>query len=675
MLKYLKYLLTTLLISICLFESVVYGIIVQKKGVFHASFQNVIVDKYRMLQETNEKKIIMVSGSSAAFGLDQRMLERETGYKIINLGVHAGFGTLFFSELAKENINEGDIVLLGYEYNWFKTFDRLGQKLIMSGIDENIDMYKHIPVNYWKNFVGYMLKYAGEKYAGEKYIALTHERAKGMYSREAFREEDAQMIWTRDYALSDYYDNVTKYGTITVVDENGNVTITDTSAAYLKKLKEFAESRGASIYFVSPPILYESVTCDVDSFLKLKELEERTIGIPYISDPRLYLFPPDLMADSVNHCNNEGEKIRTRILADDLKLCGAVESEKLSGMVKDELGETFVLVDSLPKRFLHRPETINKVYRIDAAGNETLYKNGIDYYVDYERGTIRRTDDSAIPNYREHHVAYTSGKWALVNEPGNQNPESNKEYQIRVDYRYEASQEESEPLADNSSYLSDNVRKKILNGESIRIALCGDSVGAGAETDGSGIFLNYLGRSLKDYYGVDVQTTQLPAGVTSRDLLTAGIPDIIKMHPDVAMIEFGINDHCGPDGASEERVSGYRNDIENAVDTLQKNGIDVILIGFPQQNMTWELENMEATRLYNEALKDIADRKHVYFADVYDFFEKVGNIKPISRDVMADYLHFPNEWGHKLYYTSIISAFNITGKMKPTELPDYIYVN
>ena len=45
-----------------------------------------------------------------------------------------------------------------------------------------------------------------------------------------------------------------------------------------------------------------------------------------------------------------------------------------------------------------------------------------------------------------------------------------------------------------------------------------------------------------------------------------------------------------------------------------------------------------------------------------------------SRDLMADFIHHPNEWGHKLYLTSIIDVFNINGEMRPVDLPDYVYV-
>lgn len=666
--KYIKFMLTTLLLSLILFEAVVFGILIQKKGVFEPSYQSMIVDKYRILENTDEKKIIMIAGSSSAFGLDQELLEEQTGYKVANLGLHAGFGYLFTSELAKENINEGDIVLLGYEYGWVDNFAYWGQSLIMSGIDDNIDMYKKIvPASAWKEFVGYLFQYAATKHS--------YEGSSGNYSRSAFDPENAQMTWPRYYAMSDYFDRESTYGHISVLDKNGNVSIANQSIEYLKELKKYVEDRGASIYFVSSPILYESVSCSVDDFLMLAELEEELVGIPYISDPRLYMFPADLMADAINHCNSEGQEARTSILVDDLRLCGAIKSESLTEITKSEHGETLVLVDLLPKRLLHKPEEVRSVYSMDSAGNVAEYKEGTDYLVDYERGTIRRTDSSAIPNYSEHHVTYDSGKFSLVRDSENQNPESNRSYQICVDYEYLVSEKELEAVTDSSSYLSDDVKSKVLNGESITIALCGDSIGAGADTNGQDIFLYYLAGSLEQYYGVDVNTAQLSVEEGSRDYLLENIPQIIELHPDVVMIEFGMEDHCDADAAAEEKVNRFTSDIESAVDALQEQGIDVILIGFPQQNMTWEEENVEATKLYNEVLKDIAGRKNVYFADVYDIFDRVGEIKPISRDVMADFIHHPTEWGHKLYFTSIIEAFNCYGDMRPIDLPYYVSVD
>ena len=661
--RFIKYVVIIVIMAVFLLEAVVLGILRQKKGVFDSSYQSVIVDKYRMLQKTDERKIIIVSGSSSSFGLDQNKLQEMTGYKIVNLGLHAGFGQLFPSELSKENINPGDIVLLGYEYNWINGFETLGQELIMTGVDDNIDLYRHIPVRYWPDFIGYLFKYAQKKneYTG----------ASGIYSREAF-DDNGQMTMRRDYAMSDYYDKIDLYGHISVLDSDGNVTISENSIKYLQGLKRYVEERGASIYFISSPILYESITCQVEDFFKLSELEEEKIGIPYISDPRMYMFPLDLMSNAVNHCNSEGEKIRTSILIDDLQLCGAIEKTRLTNITKMEYGETFALVDELPNRFLHKPEKINHVYRVNDEGSIIEYIEGIDYTIDFERGTIRRTENSAIPNYKDHHVKYSSGKFKYISDKENYNPESNRSYQILVDYSYYVSENELNSISNQSKYLSERLRNKILNGENIDIALYGDSIGAGADTNGQGVFLNYLAKELENYYGLSVTSKRFSSGKQNQDLLQDDLESIINKHPDVLMIEFGMYNHASAEELSEEEINEFSRNIDRLVALFQKNEIDVIIVGFFQQNMTFDKENVNATILYNDVLRNIAQQREVYFADIYNTFERVGRIKHLSRDVLADFISHPTEWGHKLYFSSIIDVFNIDGGMNPVDMMDYV---
>lgn len=304
--QYVKYLVTIALLTALIFECIVIGIIKCPGGVFYPSYQNVIVDKYRILQNTNEPKIIVVSGSSSSFGLDQKMLEEETGYKVANMGLHAGFGQLFYSELAKENIKKGDIVLFGYEYGWEHGFKMLGQDLIMSGIDDQLDMYKHIPVSHWRDFVGYIFKYAATK--------ESYEGASGIYSREAFDSETGQMTMEREYEM-DYPNNVDLYGKVDL----GDVEIDEDVVEYLKEYKQLIEKKGASAYFIAPPVLKQAIVCSYDKFDELKQLEEEKIGIPFISDPEEYFYEDKLMSNALYHCSTEGEKIRTKMLIDDLK--------------------------------------------------------------------------------------------------------------------------------------------------------------------------------------------------------------------------------------------------------------------------------------------------------------------------------------------------------------------
>ncbi|MEQ2541901.1 hypothetical protein WMO27_11210 [Lachnospiraceae bacterium CLA-AA-H183] len=303
---YLKFLLSTLLVTLFVFELIVLGILKYPKGVFYSSYQSLIQDKYRILMETNEPKIIIVAGSSSAFGINQDMLEQTCGYKVVNLGLHADFGFFFISELSKANINEGDIILLGYEYNWPRdyAFTRINENLVMSGIDDNIEMYTKIPFNKWPYFIGNIFKYAETK---NKYIDAT-----GTYSRESFNSETGQMILPRNSQI-EYNPEIHNSIDLT------NIVISEESEKYLKEYKNYVENKKAKVYFIAPPVLEDSIENDYAWFDYLKEVEEKTIGISYISNPREYVFPSKLMFDTIYHCNSEGERVRTELLIEDLK--------------------------------------------------------------------------------------------------------------------------------------------------------------------------------------------------------------------------------------------------------------------------------------------------------------------------------------------------------------------
>ena len=238
------------------------------------------------------------------------MLEEVTGYKVANLGLHAGFGHLFYSELAKANINEGDIVLLGYEYGWQKGFEDLNQDLIMTGIDDEIAMYTRIPIERWPEFIGYLFKYAETK--------NSYTDASGIYSREAFDAETGQMTMVRDYNM-EYSAEI--YGSVST----DGLYIDEKAVEYLLNFKQYIEDRGASVYFIAPPVLKDAVTCDLSDFDKLKKLEEEKIAIPYISNPTDYVFPCELMSNAVYHCNSAGEDVRTELLIGDLRRANIIE--------------------------------------------------------------------------------------------------------------------------------------------------------------------------------------------------------------------------------------------------------------------------------------------------------------------------------------------------------------
>jgi len=67
----------------------------------------------RLMTHANDKKVIVISGSSSLYGLSTPQLTEELNneYTVINLGIHANTPAVFFMELAAYYCNEGDIVV------------------------------------------------------------------------------------------------------------------------------------------------------------------------------------------------------------------------------------------------------------------------------------------------------------------------------------------------------------------------------------------------------------------------------------------------------------------------------------------------------------------------------------------------------------------------------------
>lgn len=308
MVKFLKYCLGCILAAFLLFETVCLGILLFPSGTFASSYQATIQDKERLLKETNDPKIIFVAGSSGAFGLNAPELEEASGYKVVNLGLHAGFGFSFISEIAKANINPGDIVLLGYEYYWTgeDAFTTIGVDLVMSGIDDRISMYRYVRLDQWKSVIGYLFSFAAQK--------NEYEGMDGIYSRSGFSEDGNQMIAERKESFTPDPDDKS------TIDPE----VSSASRFYLLRLKKYVESRGADVYFVAAPYAAGSLD-NVQDLQKLVQNEESEIGIPYLSDPMEYELSDDLMFDTMYHCNSRGEKARTELLIQDLKRNGVIQ--------------------------------------------------------------------------------------------------------------------------------------------------------------------------------------------------------------------------------------------------------------------------------------------------------------------------------------------------------------
>lgn len=306
-----------LLIGVILLLMICYAVL-NTESKFAPTYQSVIQRKYDKLINTKDKKIVIVGGSNAGFGIDSVLLEEITGYPVVNMGLHAGFGSLYNTEIAKRHVNKDDILILAYEYGIkSENFESLGDiNLIMAAMDGRLDMYKEIPLKNMPEILGNVFKFA-------KYKRNTNSNPKptDVYGSASF-DEMGNMTYKRNKCyIVDYDKRINTYGAVygnDILPENDEYK-------YLKDLNKYITKRGASVYLTSAVLLDDAYHGTEQELLDYaKELEKRT-GIKFISNPNDYLFPIEYMYDTIYHCNDMGEKERTRLLAEDLIKNGIIK--------------------------------------------------------------------------------------------------------------------------------------------------------------------------------------------------------------------------------------------------------------------------------------------------------------------------------------------------------------
>ena len=264
-----------------------------------------VIDKVNRLKSIEGPKIVLIGDSNLAFGIKSEEIETAFDMPVVNMGFHGGVQNAFNEQMAKLNVQEGDIYII---CNSSYTDGQIGADLVWITIEDHFELWQLlrrediIPMvraypAYLKACINLWLNNAGNQ------IPV----ADGAYRRDAFNEY-GDIVWDD----SDVVYTIPE-GSV------GIAPVADWTIERLNKLNQYLYDRGATMLIAGYPIADCAYTPPKEQYDALQEELCLKLDAPVISNFRDYFYPESYFFNSALHLNTIGKEARTQQLICDLK--------------------------------------------------------------------------------------------------------------------------------------------------------------------------------------------------------------------------------------------------------------------------------------------------------------------------------------------------------------------
>ena len=281
-----------------------------QESVFDNYFVAALGDKYERLHSVKEPKLVVVGGSSVAFGLDSELLGRYTGREVVNFGLYATLGSKVMLDLSEDGLVAGDIVVFAPEPEAGTMSLFFGAEAVWQAIDVYPALFDLIPEGDKEKLYAEFADYKDDK---DKYSAGVIPNPPGVYNRKSFNEFGDIAVERPYNLMAKGYDSNTTFSFDTGIISDDFI---DYFNAYATRLAE----KGVTVYFSFCPInelaLEEGVDGERLSAYQ-SYLDERLV-CPIISDIEDYVMEWGYFYDTNMHLNDAGVTVRTNMLIKDV---------------------------------------------------------------------------------------------------------------------------------------------------------------------------------------------------------------------------------------------------------------------------------------------------------------------------------------------------------------------
>lgn len=306
--EFIIHLLGFLLVLVSVLSLAVAGDYFWVGNQYEQNYQASLLDKVERLKAINEPKIILVGNSNVAFGIRSQMLEDYFKMPVVNLGLHGSLGNRFHEDIAKLNINEGDIVIICHsDYDDDGSVSDYGLELLT--LEWHKELWAIVSRKDYFGLIRSAPAYFIEAYK-LKINNMGNQPGNDCYSRTAFNEYGDNIFAQKDEGRTfDFTEGV--------MDEF-IPTVSDICVDRINKLNDYVTDRDATLLIAGFPIADGEYTADHSVYYEFERELQENIDCLVISSVDDYFMDYSFFYNSTLHLTEEGAVLRTRQLITDL---------------------------------------------------------------------------------------------------------------------------------------------------------------------------------------------------------------------------------------------------------------------------------------------------------------------------------------------------------------------
>ncbi len=309
-----------------------------------------------------------------------------------------------------------------------------------------------------------------------------------------------------------------------------------------------------------------------------------------------------------------------------------------------QVGESVVFIGEQPAALAHLPirgQPVSVRSDYEPGPGTSTYAEGRDFLIDYTQGTIRRTADSRLPDFRTNSL-FGQHEFDHTKFPGF----GNRGFFAFVDYSYKAS--ERWPFQAPQTQFLKATHARLKAGQEVRIIAYGDSITAGGDaTKPELIFWQRWANDLRSRYP-RARITAIN-GATGGDSTVQGLQrlqaKVLDAKPDLVLIGFGMNDH----NVGGVPIPQFEQNLKTMIERIRNaTRAEVVLFSAFPPNPEWKFGTHHMEQ-YAAATARVARHSSCAYADVFTNWQAVAARKK-PEDLLGNNINHPNDFGHWIYF-------------------------